>query len=300
MSRTACLNGIYELAKKDDRVVFIGSDLSPNTLSDFKRDFPDRFFMEGVNEQNCIGIAAGLAMEGYIPYVNTIATFLTRRAYEQIAVDICMHNLPVRLVGNGGGLLYAPLGPTHCAIEDIAIMRALPGMSIICPSDPKEMTEIMPLTLDWAGPMYIRLGKDTDLPLLDTGVTRGKASILILSTGIMSRKAQDVSARLRIAYGIDAEVLHYAQVKPFRLEPIVLMLGGYKGVVTIEEGIANGGFGTAVLESFYDSGIIMPIMRLGLPDAFPDHYGEQEDLLETYGLTPEKMALKIRQFYASL
>jgi transketolase len=299
MSRTACLEGVYELAKKDPRVVFIGSDLSPNTLTKFREEMPDRFFMEGVQEQNIIGMAAGLAMRGFIPYVNTIATFLTRRCYEQVMVDIAMHNLPVRLIGNGGGLLYAPLGPTHCAIEDIAIMRAIPNMSVFVPSDPKEMKEIMPLTLEWPGPLYIRLGKDTDPPLLDTGVLNGRARILILSTGIMSRKAQDCAARLQI-YGINVEVLHYAQVKPFRIEPILYMLGGYKCLVTMEEGIASGGFGSAVLESFYEHEIIMPVLRLGLPDEFPKHYGEQEDLLETYGLTPEKMAIKIKQFYASL
>lgn len=299
MSRTACLNGVYELAKKDERVVFIGSDLSPNTLLDFKRDFPDRFFMEGVQEQNIIGMAAGLAMEGYIPYVNTIATFLTRRCYEQVIVDICMHNLPVRLFGNGGGLLYAPLGPTHCAIEDIAIMRAMPNMDVFVPADAKEMTEIMPLTLEWPGPMYVRLGKDTDLPLLDTGVLKGQPTVLILATGIMSRKAQDTAARLRL-YGVNAEVLHYAQVKPFRIEPIVYMLGGYRCIVTMEEGVKDGGFGSAVMEAFNDYGLYLPFLRLGLPDKFPHHYGEQEDLLKTYGLTPEDMALKIRDFHGAL
>lgn len=297
--RTACLDGIYELAKKDPRVVFIGSDLSPNTLKGFREEFPERFFMEGVNEQNCIGMAAGLALEGYIPYVNTIATFITRRCYEQVAVDICMHNLPVRLIGNGGGLLYAPLGPTHCAIEDMAIMRALPNMSIVACSDTKEMIEFMPMTLDWPGPVYIRLGKDTDPPLLDTGVIKGRARVLILSTGIMSRKAQDTAARLQI-YGINAEVLHYAQVKPFRIEPILYMLGGYQCLVTMEEGIVNGGFGSAVMESFSDHGLVLPILRLGIPDAFPHHYGEQDDLLDTYGLTPEKMAISIKKFYGNI
>ncbi len=172
-------------------------------------------------------------------------------------------------------------------------------MSIVVPSDPKEMTEIMPLTLDWDGPMYIRLGKDTDPPLLDTGVLKGRASVLILSTGIMSRKAQDAAARLQIM-GINAEVLHYAQVKPFRIEPILYMLGGYECIVTIEEGIVNGGFGSAVMESFNDHGIFLPVLRLGLPDAFPHHYGEQEDLLETYNLTPEKIAIAVKRFYATI
>src|SRR5919206_1845663 len=160
--RNTCLNMVYELAKRDARTVFIGSDLSPGLLSGMKKDYPDRWYMEGVAEANVIGMAAGMAMEGYVPYVNTIATFLTRRCYEQVAVDLCLHNLPVRLIANGGGLVYAPLGPTHQAIEDIAIMRALPNMTVICPCDADEATRMMEQTLDWQGPIYIRLGKGGD------------------------------------------------------------------------------------------------------------------------------------------
>ncbi|MFM8688960.1 MAG: transketolase, partial [Acidimicrobiaceae bacterium] len=122
--RKTALDCVYKLSKIDERVVFVGSDLGPGVLDKMKTEFPDRFFMEGVSEQYIIGMAAGLAMEGFIPYVNTIATFLTRRCYEQIAVDLCMSDLPVRLIASGGGGVYAPLGPTHLAIEDIAIMRA--------------------------------------------------------------------------------------------------------------------------------------------------------------------------------
>ncbi len=121
--RETCLNMVYELAKQDERILFIGSDLGRGVLKEFKKDYPARFFMEGVSEANIIGMSAGLAMEGQIVYVNTIATFLTRRCYEQVAVDLCLHNVNVRLIASGGGLVYAPLGPTHLAIEDIAIFR---------------------------------------------------------------------------------------------------------------------------------------------------------------------------------
>ena len=106
--RQTCLNMVYDLAKRDKRVLFVGSDLSPGLLADMKRDMPDRWYMEGITEQNLIGMSAGLAKEGYIPYANTIATFITRRCYEQVAVDLCLHDLPVRLIANGGGLVYAP------------------------------------------------------------------------------------------------------------------------------------------------------------------------------------------------
>src|SRR5258708_4797071 len=126
--RATCLNAVRNLAKRDQRVVFIGSDLSPALV---QSETPERWLMEGVAEQNMIGMAAGMAMDGLIPYCNTIATFITRRCYDQVAIDLCLHNLPVRLLGNGGGLVYSQLGPTHLAIEDIAIMRALPNMTVV-------------------------------------------------------------------------------------------------------------------------------------------------------------------------
>ena len=140
--RKTALDCVFELAKKDDRVVFIGSDLSVGVLDEMRRVLPKRFFMEGVSEQHIIGMAAGLALEGFIPYVNTIATFLTRRCYEQIALDLCLQNLPVRLIANGGGAVYAPLGPTHLAVEDLAILRALPNMTVVAPCDAAEMVRL--------------------------------------------------------------------------------------------------------------------------------------------------------------
>src|SRR3989338_5451058 len=146
--RKMCLDVVYELARKDKRVFFIGSDLGIGTSEKFKDEMPERFFMEGISEANMVGMAAGLAMEGKIPYVNTIATFLTRRCFEQVVVDLGLHNLSVRLLGSGGGLVYAPLGPTHEAIEDIAIMRAIPNMTVIVPADADEMHRAMIQSLD--------------------------------------------------------------------------------------------------------------------------------------------------------
>src|SRR3974377_644167 len=199
--RQTCLNMVYDLAKRDERVVFAGSDLSPGLLADMKREMPDRWYMEGITEQNLIGMTAGLAKEGYIPYANTIATFITRRCYEQGAVDLCLHDLPVRLIGNGGGLVYAPLGPTHLAIEDMAIMRALPNMTVVSVCDADEMVRFMDLTLDWPGPIYIRLAKGFD-PIVsraELGFEIGKAipmrvaapclnGALLVSTGVATTR----------------------------------------------------------------------------------------------------------------
>lgn len=298
MTRTVALNSIYELAKQDERVVFIGTDLAPNTLADFKRDFPERYFMCGVQEQSTMGMAAGLALEGFIPYVNNIASFLTRRCYEQIVIDVCAHNLPVRLLGNGGGAVYQPLGLTHIGQDDLAIMRAIPNMAVICCSDNEEMKSFMPTTLDYSGPMYIRLGKDTD-PIYKQQIAfvEKPADILLLSTGIMSVKCQE-TAKILLANNIVAQAYHSYYIKPFPYG--IQDISEFKLIVTAEEGILTGGLGSAVLEYLADNNIQIPVLRLGFPDAFPHHYGEQADLLETYGLTPTKMAERIKGFYGNL
>ncbi|MGO9607170.1 MAG: transketolase family protein [Candidatus Binataceae bacterium] len=304
--RNTCLNMVYELAKRDPRAVFIGSDLSPGLLSDMKRDMPDRYYMEGVNEANVIGMAAGLAMEGYIPYVNTIATFITRRCYEQVAVDLCLHDLPVRLIANGGGVVYAPLGPTHLAIEDIAIMRALPNMTVVAVCDGPEMIRLMDQSLDWPKPMYIRLAKGGDPVVSDAknGFKIGKAiplrrarqrhGVSLMATGVMTTnclRAAEILAR----DAIDASVLHVHTVKPLDEEAVLEHANGAQLVATVEEGIAIGGFGSAVTDLLVaELGPRMPSMlRLALPDAFPKKYGVQNDHFETFGLTPAQIAAAV-------
>src|ERR1700730_6255628 len=151
--RKTSLDMVHALAKRDPRIVYIGSDPGAGPLDSMREEVPDRFFVEGISEAHVIGMSAGMAMEGFIPYVNTIATFLTRRCYEQIAGDLCLHQRPLRLVANGGGLVYAPVGPTHQAIEDLAIMRALPNMTVVAVCDAEEMTRLMNASLDWPHPI---------------------------------------------------------------------------------------------------------------------------------------------------
>jgi len=301
--RATCLKQVHALAKRDERVVFIGSDLSPGLLADMKREMPERWFMEGITEQNVVGMAAGFAMEGFIPYVNTIATFITRRCYEQVAVDLCLHDLPVRLIGNGGGLVYAPLGPTHLAIEDIAIMRALPNMAVVAVCDAQEMTAFMQTSLDWPHPIYIRLAKGGD-PIVsrkENGFAIGKAipmrrapargAVALMATGVMTTNclaAADILAR----EGIDASVLHIHTVKPLDETAVLEYASDASLVVTVEEGVGTGGLGSAITDVLVEKlGRGMPAMRrIALPDAFPHHYGVQEQQFELYGFAPEQIA----------
>ena len=301
--RPTCVNKVFELAKRDPRVVYIGSDLSPDLTERMKREMPGRAFMEGVSEAHVVGMAAGLAMEGFIPFVHTIATFITRRCYEQVAVDLCLHNLPVRLIGNGGGLVYAPLGPTHLAIEDVAIMRALPNMTVVSVCDADEMIRFMDLTLDWPGPIYIRLAKGFD-PIVsrpELGFQIGKAipmrvaapslnGVLLVSTGVATTRTL-AAAELLAAKGVECTVLHIHTVKPLDTAAILHHSRDVGVVVTIEEHTVVGGLGSAVTDALVESrGRVPLIRRLGIPDVFAAKYGSQDQLMAMYGLQPPQIA----------
>ena len=303
--RKTALDMVYELARKDKRIFFIGSDLGIGTLKEFKAEMPGRFFMEGVSEANIVGIAAGLALEGKIVYINTIATFLTRRCFEQVALDLCLHNARVRLIASGGGLVYAPLGPTHEAIDDMAIFRALPRMTIIAPADADEMRRLMPLTVEYPGPIYIRLGKGGDPIVTNDRVPFeiGKAipmkeggDALIVSTGVMLKAALDAARSLAV-HGIDASVLHVPVVKPFDRDTLLEFVGRVPVIVSIEEHNVIGGLGSAVAEVLAEANFKRPksFRRIGIPDVFPDRYGSQASLLSHYEITAERVASVVQQ-----
>ena len=297
--RKTALDCVHKLSQIDERVVFVGSDLGPGVLDKMKTEFPDRFFMEGVSEQYIIGMAAGLAMEGFIPYVNTIATFLTRRCYEQVAVDLCMHDLPVRLIANGGGGVYAPLGPTHLAIEDIAIMRALPNMAVVAPCDADEMNRLMMSTLEWPHPIYIRLAKGGDrvVSAEQNGFELGKSikmktgtDGMFITTGVMTQLALETAEILK-GDGVDVGVLHVHTIKPFDVSGVISSIENVKAVVTVEEHIVNGGLGSAVLESCSElrPELLPKISRIGIPDKFATEYGSQSSLLKHWGITADNL-----------
>ncbi|CAA7614517.1 transketolase family protein [Magnetospirillum sp. SS-4] len=301
--RNTSLNKVHELARRDSRVVFIGSDLGVGTLKAMKAEMPERFFMEGVAEQNVVGMAAGMAMDGLIPYVNTIAPFITRRCYEQVAVDVCVHNLPVRLIANGGGVVYAPLGPTHLAIEDFAILRALPNMAVVAVSDAEEMKRLMDVSLDWPGPLYIRLAKGGDpvisQPTDDFRIGRAilrrpPGRVLMVATGATTERCLR-AAEILAAGGVESGVLHMHTIKPLDVGALLSLVPGRDLLVTVEEHLLAGGLGSAVLETLVDAGVSLPkVVRLGIPDAFTREYGSQETMFETFGLTAGQIAERVR------
>ncbi len=308
--RRTCLDTIYQLARNDERVIFLGSDLGTGTLEDMRRDIPGQFFMEGVSEANVIGMAAGLAMEGYIPFVNTIATFITRRAFEQVALDLCLHNLPVRLIGNGGGLVYAPLGPTHLATDDIATMRCLPNMTVIAPADATEMRCLVRGTMDLRSPVYIRLGKGGDPAIAETDrdIIVGRAihlrkgdKVLLVATGVMTHRAL-AAADILESNGISCHVLHMHTIKPLDARTLLDIACRTRLVVTIEEHSLIGGLGSAILEAMAEQmgGAMPAVCRLGIPDRFIVDYGDQDMELGNLGLQPSGLAESVRRAYVKL
>jgi transketolase len=303
--RKTSLDMVYELAKRDPRVVFIGSDLGPDTLKQLKAELPRQFLMEGVGEANIVTMAAGLAMEGKIPYINTIATFLSRRCFEQIVLDLGLHNTKVRLIASGGGVVYAPLGPTHLAIDDIAILRAVPNMTILAPADADEMRRLMLQTPEIDGPIYIRLGKGGD-PIVsrdDLPCEIGKAILmrdgpdaLIIATGICLQVALAAADELA-KQSVSASVLHVHTLKPLDAQAIHENLGRVPVAVTIEEHTIVGGLGSAVSEIIAEAGFDSPkhFRRVGIPDVFPDEYGSQSSIMARYDITAEHLVKVIKE-----
>ncbi len=302
--RNALTNAIFRLAKTDPRIRYIGSDLSPALAKRMAEEMPGRAYMEGVSEQYCVGMAAGMAMVGdAIPFVQTIATFLVDRAREQIRNDVCHHNLPVRLVGNGSGFAYSTLGFTHQAVDDIASMRTMPNMTIVAPCDADEMVRVVEASLDWPGPMYIRMarGGEPKVPktLIDFDIGKAitikgspGADIVFMSTGAMTHTALAVANSFRT--GLTTSVLHFHTIKPLDLA-VVRQQGESGLVVTIEEGVRTGGFGSAILEAIEDGIMGRPrVLRLGVPYNPPHDYGTRENLLEQCGLLPAQIAAQVR------
>jgi transketolase len=307
--RERCLKAIYELAKQDERVVFIGSDLGVGVLNEFKQTIPDRFFMEGVSEQNLVGVAAGLAMEGRVVYLNTIATFLTRRCFEQVAVDLCLHAVNVRLIANGGGVVYAPLGPTHLAIEDVAICRALPNMTVVAPADEVEMVRFVKASLDHPGPIYVRVAKGHD-PIVTTDTSpfvigqavpmREGTDALIVTTGVglqVSLAAADTLA----ATGVKTGVLHFPTVKPLDTAALKHYAERSAVIVTLEEHTVIGGLGSAAAEYLAENDLLngKRFRRIGIPDVFPDVYGDQNGMMRKYGISAENVAATVQELRAT-
>jgi transketolase len=294
--RNAFAAEITALAKEDSRVVLCSGDIGNRLFDAFKASSPDRFFNCGVAEANMMGVAAGMAFCGLRPFVYTITPFATTRCLEQIRVDVCYHNVPVVIAGVGSGLSYASLGATHHSCEDIAFLRALPNMSVVCPGDALEVRQIVRAALKHDGPLYIRLGKKAEPkvhkapPNLQIGeaiVVSDGVDVCLLSTGNVLPIAVGAAEEMA-RNGIKPRVVSFHTVKPLDERMLHEVFSRFRVVVTLEEHSLIGGFGSAVAEWLADQQPCEArLCRIGTKDEFLHEAGEQDYARERLGLTPK-------------
>jgi transketolase len=305
--RNAFASAITELADADPRLVLLSGDIGNRLFDNFRARHPDRFYNCGVAEADMIGVAAGMAMSGLRPVAYTITPFITTRCLEQIRVDICYQKAPVTIVGVGAGLSYASLGPTHHACEDIALLRALPDMAVVCPGDPLEARLALKAAVQWPRGVYIRLGKKgeptvhTQLPQFRIGraiTVRPGRHACLLSTGNLLPIAMETADRLS-AVGISTQVTSFHTVKPLDENYLEAAFRDFAIVTTIEEHSLVGGFGSSVAEWLADQGPQRALLcRIGTPDAFFHEAGEHEHARHRLGLTPDAIAAKVKAVLA--
>jgi len=292
--RKAFVQALMDMAGDDERIHLFAGDLGFSIFEPFMEKFPSRYINMGVAEQNMIGVATGMALSGKIVFVYSIANFPTFRCLEQIRNDVCYHNVNVNIVMGGGGLSYGSLGVTHHATEDMALMRALPNMTVIAPGDPLEAEQATPACASWPGPCYLRLGKTTEpgvhesLPSFSIGraiMLRDGKDATLISTGCMLYSNVQ-AAEILAGRGISARVLSMPTVKPLDRDAVLAAAGETGVIVTVEEHSIIGGLGSAVAEVLAEaSGIDCKFRRMGVKDTFTHNVGNQEYLLKAHGLS---------------
>ncbi len=299
--RNAFADEMTNLARQDERVVLLSGDIGNTLFDKFKQVDARRFFNCGVAEANMMGVAAGMALSGMRPVVYTITPFTTTRCFEQIRVDVCYHNAAVVIVGTGSGLSYAELGPTHHSLEDIAILRSLPGMRVMAPCDTTEIRFALRAAINQGGPAYIRIGKKGEpnihhrLPELKIGkaaVVRTGTDIALLGAGTIMPEVLK-AADLLAAAGVSAEVVSFHTIKPLDHAYLAAAATRIKLFATVEEHGLIGGLGSAVAEWRAVTNTGTPLMSFGTPDEFMHEVGTQEYARAKYGLTPDGIASRI-------
>lgn len=298
--RDAFFDELYNIAAKDRNVVMLTDDMGALTLEKFKKDMSSQYFNIGVAEQNLVSVAAGLALGGKRPFIYGISTFMTMRCYEHIKVDLCCMDLPVTIIGSGAGYTYGSDGPTHHATQDVAIMRVLPGMTILNPSDSTMTSAMARMAYRIQGPKYIRIEKGI-LPRLykdQHDFSKGFETIksgndlVIVSTGVLVHRALKVAANLS-QRSIDAGVIDLYRIKPVDTDSLISTLERAKRIVTMEEHSIIGGIGSLVSEILADKGRMLPIKRIALPDQYCYEYGDREWLLAYEALDEDSVTKKV-------
>jgi len=292
--RDAYSQALEAMAETDPRVCALVSDsVSSTKLKSFSQKFPERFVNVGIAEQNLVGVGAGLANGGMVPYVCAASCFLTARAMEQIKVDLGYSKSNVRLCGMSSGMAYGELGPTHHSIEDLAWTRIIPNLSVVVPADPFQTAAAMYYSLEHKGPMFLRISRMPVRAVHDEGFqfTLGKADTLregndvtLMANGVMVSRALDAADSLA-QLGIHARVLNMSSMSPMDMDAVLDAARSTRGIVTAEEALASGGLGGAVAEILAVHHPA-PMRILGVPGVFAPT-GSAEFLLEHFGLSAQ-------------
>lgn len=302
--RNAFADVLTKLAESDQTVTLFYADIGNRLFNGLKAIAPGRTINAGIAESNMASMAAGAAKMGLRPFIYTITPFTTARNFEQIKIDIAYQNLPVIIVGTGSGLSYANLGPTHHSFEDIALMRALPNMAIVCPADSYELAVLMPQLLTLNRPVFFRIGKKNEPMVHDNKpvLTVGKAFVMvkgqrlaILSTGTIMPVAKSLFTLLKAA-GFHPELVSFHTVKPLDTDYLEQLAQHFEHVITLEEHNVSGGFGSAILEWMSEQPKSPKVHRFGIPDQFIDQVHSQKDARAKIDLTEQAIFEKVIKF----
>jgi len=297
--RTAFIQQLIEEATHNDKVFLLVADLGYNVVEAFAQKFPDRFLNVGVAEQNMAGIAAGLAKEGFIPFIYSIANFPTLRCMEQIRYDICYHDLNVNIVAVGGGFSYGSLGASHHATEELGMLRTIPNLTVCAPADPVESKKITSLAVKDPSPFYIRLGKNGEPAIHEHDFDLQKGSPLLLKNGTQTAILATGSIAIDSFQfvqknNLQVAVYSFPIIKPLNKESLRSIFEQFDHIVTVEEHQASAGFGSAILECMNDLQEesllqkVSKVKRIAIKDAFTFIAGSQNFLKELNGLILKK------------
>lgn len=299
--RNAFADELTAIAGYNPKVVLLSGDIGNKLFDKLKAIDGRRFYNCGVAEANMMSMAAGMALSGLRPVVYTITPFATTRCFEQIRVDACYHNAPVIIVGTGSGLSYADLGPTHHSLEDMAILRTLPGMRVLAPCDPIEVRLALRAALQESGPVYIRIGKKGEPPIHtqtpnfrigEAIVVCPGTDVALIAAGTITSEVLKARALLE-ARGISAEVVSFHTVKPIDRMYLDRACRQFKLMVTVEEHGAIGGLGGAIAEWRAARHDVPPLITIGAVDQFMHQIGSQQYARERYGLTAESIVKSV-------
>ena len=305
--RTAYGEALVALGRENKNIVVLEADLGKSTMSSlFQAAYPERYFEMSIAEANMASTAAGLALTGKIPFINSFAVFSTGRCYDQLRQTISIAGLNVKICGSSAGLSDYGDGSTHQSIEDMGMMRGIPGMTVLVPVDAVETTKMVAAMVDHPGPMYIRINRN-DLPILtpaDTPFEIGKLytmkegdDVAVFANGVMVSRALTAAEELA-AEGISVKVVNVSTIKPLDRQAVIDAAKGMKAVVTAEEHSVIGGLGSAIAEALRRENRA-PLDFVGVEDVFGTSAYNYDELLAHYGLTSQAVAAKVRDLLKS-